>query len=490
VSLSEEERELAEVFRAEAEEILDGLARALLAVEAEGPGGEHQVEAYRLFHTLKGMANMAGLEEVGRLCHDAEAALAPGNAPQVDALLTTLDSVARLLGSAPRTPSLREPGAEGRFVTVDVRRLDTLLNLVGELSVAETRLVYEHGHGDGRASAETVARISHLVRSLQEEIMRAGLLPLRSLFASLPRLVRDAAKAEGKAVRIDLDDANLELDRSMADRMGGVLAHLVQNAVVHGIERPEERVAAGKASEGVIHVRSRRENETVVIEVSDDGRGIDFAAARRRAVAEGLLTAEAAEAASEAELIEVLMQPGFTTAASASRHAGRGIGLTAVEDAVLALGGTVQVASATGKGTRVTVRLPPTVAVVDTLLTLANGATVALPLRNVKRIVSAEGVTTAAGVPAIPYDGLPVPIFTVEGELKRPSEDSFVVIAEALRGLFGVAVDRVVGTHNSILKPLDGSLLGGVNALGATILGSGALALVLDPNSFTGVIPP
>lgn len=484
--------EIAEIFRTEATGLVQDLGRALLTLEAEGPGRNAQEEAYRNFHTLKGMANMAGLGDVARLCHEAEAALAPGEEPSVEVLLRRLDEVERLLlveGVAAEAPVGREEGHDvARTVAVDVRRLDALLNLAGELTVVQTRLGYEQAAGG--VTDGTIGRLSLLVRGLREEVVRARLIPVRTLFSRLPRLVRDAAKATGREVALTLDEGNLELDRAVVERVTGALAHLIQNAVVHGIEPPGERERAGKPRAGAIAVHARRENETAVIEVRDDGRGVDVERVAARAVERGLLTAEEAQALTPATAVDVLLLPGFSTAATADLRAGRGVGLTAARDAVRALGGSLAVASRPGRGTRVTLRLPPSVAVLDTLLARAAGSTVALPLRNVDRILPAAAARLVGGVAAVLHEGRAVPLVSVGDDLPRDAPATgFVVVASTAQGRVGLRVDEILGTHAAILKPLDQRLTGATRALGATVLGNGKLALVLDLDHDAGVSP-
>lgn len=498
--MSAEDEELEAVFRAESAAIAADLGRALLALEREGPGADAQSEAYRHFHTLKGMAHMAGLEEVAALCHDAESALAAGREPAVDELLQVLDHVARLLraegADAPRAPQSALAAAatpvgassDAAFVPVSVRRLDELVDLAGELSIAETRLRFEARTRVGGASDDAFSRVGSLTRALQESVMRARLIPVRALFARLPRLARDAAHTAGREVQVELEDANLELDRAVVDRMTGVLAHLLQNAVVHGIEAPADRERAGKPREGRIAVRARREHEMAVIEMEDDGAGVDVAAVRERAVARGMLEREAATALTDQAAAELLLEPGFTTRESADEHAGRGVGLTAVRAVVTSLGGGLDIRSERGAGTRVTLRLPPSVAVLDTLIATVRGSTVAIPLRNVRRIVAATDARAVGSATAVVHEDAPVPVLELSGEPARAVGAGFVIVARAARGLFGLAVDRVIGTHSSILKPIDVGVVGDRSSLGATVLGDGRPAIVLDPNVFDGVM--
>lgn len=476
--------DLTEVFRQEANAIVESLATSLMALEREAGATDARNESLRHFHTLKGMANMEGHPELARLCHEAENALLQED-PHVDALLRRVDEIRRWLEEHGLGPRRDEAGEGAAYVTVQTDRLDRLLNIAGELTVITTRLVYEDS--SGATSTETLRTLHGLVRELQEEVMKTRLLPARTLFAGLPRLVRDAAKSRGVEVGLVLDEGGISIDRSLVDRLGGALAHLLQNSIAHGMERPEERAARGKPPRGEIRVHLHRDQETVAISVSDDGRGFDEDAIRAKAVEKGMLAPALAAQAGADELAELLFAPGFTTSAEADSHSGRGIGLAAVRETVRELGGTLRVASAAGKGATATIRLPPTVALLDTLVARANGATIALPLRNVRRIHLTAEAADVAGTPMLLDAANAIPLYTVRGERAVLAEGRFAIVLEAARGTFAIVVEELLGTHSTILKPLDPYILGRhATAMGATVLGSGMLAIVIDPDHYEG----
>lgn len=479
--------DLTQLFRQESGAILDALSSTLLRLEREAGDVDARNEALRHFHTLKGMANMEGHPELARLCHEAEARLADGDDAPIDPLLRRIDEMRAWLQQHGLGV---EKGAEspgGAYVSVQTERLDTLLNLVGELSVVNTRLLYEDQVGD--SSGETLRALTALVRNLQEEVMKARLLPARTLFAGLPRLVRDAAKARGIEVDLVLDESNIGLDRGIVDHFSGVLAHLVQNSIAHGIEPPDARVAAGKPARGTIRVALQRDQETVAITLEDDGRGLDQAAIKAQAMTRGLWSPEQAAQAGATDLAEVIFSPGFSTSSSADRHAGRGIGLTAVRQTVRELGGTLRIDSADGDGMRTTIQLPPSVALLETLVARAAGTTIALPLRNIRRIHSAGDAVLVGGRRMLVDPSRAIPLLGLEGGPAGDGEGRFAVVLEATRGTFALVVDDLLGTHATILKPLDASILEAHgNAMGAAVLGSGTLAIVLDPNQYHGKV--
>ncbi|HWH09269.1 MAG TPA: ATP-binding protein [Candidatus Thermoplasmatota archaeon] len=488
--MSAEGDDLAELFRQEANALVETLSRTLLNLERDERADEARTESMRHFHTLKGMANMEGHADLARLCHDAETLLSRGGRPPVDDLLRRVDEVRAWLrahglavtGAAP------DPDAPGvAYVSVQTDRLDRLLNIAGELTVTSTRLAYEGR--EGAVAPETLRALGGLVRDLQDEVMRTRLIPARTLFASLPRLARDAANARGVQVDLDLDEGSIGLDRSIVDRLGGVLAHLVQNSIAHGIEPPEERRAAGKGPRGRIRVRLHRHQDTVTLRLEDDGRGLDHAAIRAEAVARGLWTPTQAAEATPAEVTDVLFAPGFSTSRSADKHAGRGIGLTAARETVRELGGSLALDSAPGKGTAVIIHLPPTVALLETLVARAGGATLAVPVRNVRRIHSVAEARSVSGALLLLDGQAAIPLLDARGRPAQAASGRFAIVVEAAHGTFALVVDELLGTHSTLLKPLDPHVLAAqATAMGAAVLGSGTLAIVIDPNHFQGKV--
>ena len=479
--------DLTQLFRQEADAILGALSAALLHLERDEDAPDVRNEVLRHFHTLKGMANMEGHPDLADLCHDAEALLTRAEGAPIDALLQRVDEL-RLWLQEHGLGARGDDAAEGAaYVTVRTERLDNLLNLAGELTVTSTRLLYEEQAG--HPSAATLRSLTGLVRNLQEEVMKTRLLPARTLFAGLPRLARDASKARGVEVDLSLDEGNIGLDRGLVDRFAGVLAHLVQNSIAHGIEPPDERVRAGKPRRGRIRVSLHRDQETVAVRLEDDGRGLDHEAIRARALERGIWTPAQAGRATESETSELIFAPGFSTSAGADSHAGRGIGLTAVRQTIRELGGALEMRSARGQGTAITIRLPPTVALLETLVARAGAATIALPLRNVRRIHAMGDAVDVAGHRVLMADGAAVPLLTLQGARAARTDGRFAVVLEATRGTFALVVDELLGTHATILKPLDAQMLDQhANAMGAAVLGSGTLAIVVDPNHYSGKV--
>lgn len=475
--------DLAELFRQEANSILDMLGETLLDLEHEGSAADARTEALRHFHTLKGMANMEGHTEFAQLCHEAETTLTRSGDAPVDLLLHRVDEMKSWLVRHGLGARKEDEAQAAAYVSVQTDRLDSLLNIAGELTVTATRLSYEDRAG--KLARETLRTLSTLVRNLQDEVMRTRLLPARTLFGGLPRLARDTAITRGVDVDLVLDEGNIGLDRSIVDRVSGVLAHLIQNSIAHGIEPPQERLAAGKPSRGTIRVQLHRQQEMIAIRIEDDGRGLQHESIRSQALAQGIWTPAQAADATPDDLAEVLFAPGFSTSASADTHAGRGIGLTAVRETIRELGGHLQLASTPGEGTIITIDLPPTVALLETLVAKADGATIAVPVRNVRRIRTVAEATMVGGALVLLDAHGAVPLVDIQNAPARGGRGRYAIVIEATRGTFALVVDELLGTHATILKPLDPYIVSlHANAMGAAVLGSGTLAIVVDPNHY------
>ncbi|HET7468562.1 MAG TPA: chemotaxis protein CheA, partial [Gemmatimonadales bacterium] len=298
------------------------------------------------------------------------------------------EELAAVIRTAGEVESVRfeEPTADGtglnrqRQIRVDLNRLDRLMKQVGELVVAKNRLGVMAAHSEDTALVEVADRISRLVSGMQAEVIASRMTPVGEVFERFPRLVRDLARDLGKRIRFDLEGEEIELDRSILDEIGDPLLHLIRNAADHGIERPEVRAAAGKPVEGRILLAAARERNSVVLRVSDDGRGIDRAAILAKARREDAAPGADGEALSDDALLRVIARPGFSTAQAVSGVSGRGVGVDVAMTRVRQLGGTLEIRSDVGKGTTFQIRVPLTLAIVRALLADAGGERYAVPL--------------------------------------------------------------------------------------------------------------
>lgn len=381
-------------------------------------------------------------------------------------------------------------------VRVDVERLDNLLNLVGELVIDRTRLV-ELGRalreqlGEHRLLSELTETTLHLGRvtdELQAEVMKSRMLPIATIFSRFPRVVRDIATRQGKRVDLVIEGQDTEVDRTVIEVIGDPLVHLLRNAIDHGVERPEERSAAGKSAVARVRLSAEHIENSIVIVVEDDGRGIDPARIRARAVERGLLSQEAAARLSDGEVLELIFTPGFSTAEQVSDISGRGVGMDIVRTNVERLGGSVEVFSTLGHGTRFVLRLPLTLAILQALLVQVAGGVYAIPLNAVTETlrVPRGQIQTIQGQEAILLRGRVLPVVrlaTVFGWQRgdgagRPN--LLIVAAHVGERQLGLVVDALLGEQEVVIKAL-GPVIGEVPGISsAAILGDGTVALIVD----------
>ena len=622
-------------FVPEATEHLETITASLLAIERSGPSAEEVARLFRAVHTLKGAAYVVGCLPIGDVAHRMEdllvavrqrrAALAPA---AVDGLLAGADAVKAMLGDAgerstelsavrdaalatlgalltpaaapaplPDAETPARPGptlppptltlaserrsyparASGgrQTIRVGLERLDTLMDLIGEVVVARGRLDrrvtdldriatalvasrgrmvravadFERRHLESRLAgtppppadeppapapgpsvaeifaelefdrdddvsllarnigeiasdvAEAQRELTSLARALRDElgqvqrlagalrgeIGRARLIPIGTLFTRFVRQGQEAARAAGKMVRIETSGEGVELDAGTIEQVVDPLLHLVQNAVAHGIESVEERRARGKPATGAVTLDAHPQGGFVFVEVADDGRGIDTDALRRRAVAHGLVDAEAAAALSEEEALELVFVPGLSTASTVTTTSGRGVGMDVVRTNVRRLGGEVEVRTMPGEGARLTLKLPLTVLVSEALVVRAGGEALALPLGALRQVatVDVDEIRTVEGGEAIAAEGELVPLFTLAHALALPAGARErrvpVLVLRAGAAPFAVAVDEVLHREDIVIKSL-GRFLDGIGPFsGATISAEGRVTLLLDP---------
>jgi two-component system chemotaxis sensor kinase CheA len=408
---------------------------------------------------------------------------------EIDA--TELEQALRAAGDVDSVEVLEETlelpveAARTRHIRVDLRRLDALMNLIGELAIARGRLSNLTLRRDDPELDDMTLHIGRLAGALQSEIIAARMTPVWQVFDRYPRMVRDLARQMGKQVAFRVEGKEIELDRAILDVIADPLVHLLRNAVDHGIEPPAERVAKGKPAMGHVVLAAVRERSSVAIRVSDDGRGIDRAAVLRRARETGLLEADQ-DVASEEELFRLLTHSGFSTARQVTDVSGRGVGVDVVQTATRALGGSLEVRSEEGKGTTFTLRLPVTLAIVRALLTRVGEETYALPLTHVAETLDPrpEEVQRVQGREALLLRGRLVPLVRLRELLGSgggsPPERAPVIVLEMGERRTGVVVDALTGQQEIVVKGFDAPR--GMLPLfsGATILGDGAPALILD----------
>ncbi len=383
-------------------------------------------------------------------------------------------SAGRRANDQDNASSLRVPAA----------RLDQLVDLVGELVTVQARLSELAGRSEDSDVLAVSEEIERLTSALRENSMTLRMLPIRATFERFRRLVHDLARDLGKNVELAIEGAETELDKTVIDQLGDPLMHLIRNSMDHGIEQPDERVAQGKNPMATIHLSARHSGASVLIAVSDDGAGIDREAVRSRAIERGLTSASAE--LSDAEIFSFIFQPGFSTAKQVTDLSGRGVGMDVVRQKVESLRGSIDVTSQRGAGTAVTLRLPLTLAIIDGLLVKVGDAFFVLPLASTLECIelTREDVEQANGKHMANVRGAIVPYIRLRQYFNvrtPPPEREQIMVVESEDGRCGLVVDQVLGDCQTVIRNL-GRLYRHVQVVsGATILGNGTVALILDP---------
>jgi two-component system chemotaxis sensor kinase CheA len=486
-----------------------------------------QAEVERLLASAAAEAVAPPLDAAGAIAVDAEAAQAA-----VDAFLTTGGTTAPAPFAAafapeqsePPKPSVPQPPASKSTVTpgsataaapevkrtgknqtirVDIERLDLLLNLVGELVINRTRisdiaatLGRQLGNGartdDGLGNLakdllESSALLARTTNEIQESIMKVRMVPIGQVFDRFPRMVRDLAKARGKDIHLEIAGAETDLDKTIVDEVGEPLMHLVRNCVDHGIEPPDVREANGKPRHGTIKLNAYHEGNQVIIEISDDGGGIDLQRVRDKGVRMGVISES--DRLTDREIIELIFTPGFSTANAVTDVSGRGVGMDVVKKNILRLKGVFDVDSVPGEGTTFTMKLPLTLAIIQALLVNVADELYSIPLDAVieSQRINAADVRTVHGGEVITLRGQVVPLIRIAEffRLDAPRDpDKVMIVIVGLQGRqVGLVVDSFQGEQEIVIKPLS-DVIGRIAGIsGATILGNGSISLIIDVHS-------
>jgi two-component system chemotaxis sensor kinase CheA len=397
---------------------------------------------------------------------------------------------------APRAQQTTRGGVSEGSIRVDVVLLDKLMNLVGELVLARNQVLQFSNLAEDPAIIAPSQRLNLITTELQAGVMKTRMQPIGNIWSKFPRTVRDVAMSCGKQVRIEMFGQETELDKTIIEAIKDPLTHLVRNSVDHGIERPEARVAAGKNVEGCLTLRAYHEGGQVNIEISDDGAGLDQEKIRRKAVERGLLTAEKAAQLGEREVLNLIFLPGFSTADKITNVSGRGVGMDVVKTNIEKIGGTVDVQSTRGMGTTVKTKIPLTLAIIPGLVVRSGEERFVIPQVSLIELVRIDGAPAHTGIemvhsaPVYRLRGRLLPLVYLDRELKiekktagDAAEDdgvSNMVVLQADGRQFGLIVDEIKDTEEIVVKPLDRRLKGLKTFAGATIMGDGMVALILD----------
>ncbi|MEL7311423.1 MAG: chemotaxis protein CheA [Pseudomonadota bacterium] len=380
-------------------------------------------------------------------------------------------------------------GSESSSIRVNIDKIDNLINLVGELVITQSMLSRFNGDFDFTqlpALREGLAQLSRNTRELQDSVMAIRMLPISFAFARFPRLVRDTGNALGKTVDLQVVGEGTELDKTVLEKIGDPLVHLVRNSLDHGLETPEQRVAAGKPETGVLELRAYHEGGNIVIEVSDDGAGINSEKVLEKAIERGLVSAD--EVLSEERIVNLIFMPGFSTADAVSDLSGRGVGMDVVRRNIADLGGHVSVKSERGVGSTFTIRLPLTLAILDGQLVRVGQESYIVPLVSIVETIQSgnEHTSQVAGESELfrlRDEYLPVlrlhELFGIQGDATE-IDDGLLVVAEANGQRVGIFVDDLQEQQQVVIKSLESNFRQTAGISGATILGDGTVALIID----------
>ncbi|MCU4137338.1 MAG: Chemotaxis protein histidine kinase CheA [Thermodesulfobacteria bacterium] len=371
-------------------------------------------------------------------------------------------------------------------IKVDVKLLDQLMNLAGELVLARNRVVQLSQKIMDEDLTRSVQALSMITTEMQETIMKTRMQPIGMVFNKFPRIVRDLSKALGKKVNLHLEGTETELDRSIIEAIKDPLTHLVRNAIDHGIEPSEERIKLNKPAEGVLILRAYQEGGQVIIEIEDDGRGIDVEKIRQKAVEKGFLTQEEATLASEKELLGLIFKPGFSTAETVTQLSGRGVGMDVVKTNIEKLGGSIEINTVRGKGTTVKIKIPLTLAIIPALIVTSGDYRYAIPQINLKELVNIQPEKDLLKVGNTEFyrlRGEIIPVLRLSEVLKSNGKDEDqknLVILTTGEKFIGLLVDKIFASEEIVVKPLGKWFKNIPIYSGATIMGDGKLALILD----------
>ncbi|GEP40222.1 hypothetical protein NPS01_38850 [Nocardioides psychrotolerans] len=418
--------------------------------------------------------------------------------PEPEVVEDRLPLVAAEPAAAPApAPAVAEEPADGTekrgvvdsSVRVDIELLDSLVQLVGELVLTRNQILQRAEASDDIELVRAAQRLNLVASELQEDVMRTRMQPMAQVWSKMPRIVRDLAHQLGREVELEMEGHDTELDRSLLEALKGPLAHLVRNALDHGLEPRDVRVAAGKSPAGRLHLRAYHESGQVVVEIDDDGAGIDPVKIGEAAVSRGVITREAFARMEPREVLDLIFRAGFSTAAAVTNVSGRGVGMDVVRTNIERIGGSVDILSTVGAGTTCRVRIPLTLAIIPALVVAEGGERYAIPQANLVELVRLEGqdlrdsVETLAGAPVLRLRGRLLPLVSLGETLtgQRPETDALtVVVVQADDIRFGLCVAEVHDTQEIVVKPIGRQLKALPVYAGATIMGDGQVALILD----------
>ncbi|MCI8614283.1 chemotaxis protein CheA [Parablautia intestinalis] len=460
------------------------------------------ISDYELEQVLKEAKNVSEIEkiEAGSFEFEVQETTEIHQAPEGKEE-TAVAALPKETSSAPAKPQKAAPAktndkkpagkpVANRTVRVDIEKLDVLMNLVSELIIAKNSMVADSRAEEGTGFREHIEYLESVTTNLHESVMKVRMVPIESVVSKFPRMIRDLSKKLNKKMELYMSGEETELDRTVVDEIGDPLMHLLRNAADHGLESGELRIKRGKPEVGSIFLNAYQDGNNVVIEVKDDGNGIDVESVKNKAIERGVITPEQAVSMSEKDIINLLFHAGFSTAKTISDVSGRGVGLDVVKSKIESLSGEVEVKTSLEEGSTWTIRLPLTLAIIQALMVTVGGEKYAISLGSIQTIedISPSDVKLVENKEVINLRGSVIPIIRLSRELdiescKTPDENIMVVIVKKGERYAGLVVDELIGQQEIVIKSL-GKYISKCRIIsGATILGDGEVALILDANA-------
>lgn len=414
------------------------------------------------------------------------------------------DEVKKVASKKPAKDSFKKPDTSlGETIRVSQKKLDTFMNLVGELTISKTMVMHisetianistGEVHNQAQELVTAAAVLDRVSREIQQSVLEIRMVQIKTVFSKFPRMIRDLAKKSGKEIQLQIFGEDTEIDKSIIEEIGDPLIHLIRNSADHGIEMPEDREKAGKPRLGTVTLRAMHEGNNVVVEIEDDGKGIDAEIIKNKAIEKGMITEEKAETLSDNEIVDLIFQAGFSTAAKVTDISGRGVGMDVVRSNIRKLNGSVSVKTEKGKGSVFTIKLPLTLAIIDALMIQTGGQVFAMPGVSVEETLNVpiEDISFIGGRKTINLRGRVLNIVTLDKLLRLEEKESEtldnklksypVVIVQAAGKHLGVIVDKFLRRQEIVIKPLAPYLASLPGLSGATIMGDGKVVLILDP---------
>ncbi|MCR2042749.1 chemotaxis protein CheA [Anaerosalibacter massiliensis] len=388
----------------------------------------------------------------------------------------------------PTTNNGKKANRVGKTVRVDIDRLDTLMNLVSELIIIKTRMEDMSGTTSKEDMNEAIEYLERITTNLHDAVMKVRMVPIERVFNRFPRMVRDLSKELNKEINLEMSGEETEVDRTVIDEIGDPLIHLIRNSIDHGIEHPDERTEIGKDRAGTVKLKAYPDGNNVVVEVEDDGGGIDEEIIKKKAIEKELITEAEAEKLNKNELIQLLFKAGFSTSDTVSDVSGRGVGLDVVKSKIEAINGSIEIETNKGKGTCFIIRIPLTLAIIQALLVKLGKEIYAIPLSSISEITSIdrEKIRKIQDEEIILYRDKTLPIVRLNrlmGIKESEMDELTVVVVKKGDRQAGLIVNDLIGQQEIVIKPL-GRFLSNIKYLaGATILGNGKISLILDVNT-------